>query len=116
LQSKYSSRGAIDRVGVDDAERARARYSADHAVVVTNTGLNATAEARRKSLAGIGIKIDAWNGATLSEIYDKMSTQVPMTYALRPYQLEAANRIDHCLSWQPASARLSSEAKSFVAT
>ncbi len=33
VQCKYSSRGAVDRTGVDDAERARSRYGADHAVV-----------------------------------------------------------------------------------
>lgn len=98
LQCKYSSRGPIDRAGVDDAERARARYGADRAVVVTNTSLNSTAEARRKSLAGIGIKIDAWSGATLSSIFDQMPQRVPSTYALRPYQQEAADRIEESLA------------------
>ena len=94
VQCKYSSRGAIDRTGVDDAERARSRYGADHAVVVTNTSLNATAEARRKSLAGVGIRIDAWTGPTLSAIFEKMPTQVPTTYKLRPYQSEAVNKVE----------------------
>ena len=39
FQCKYSSTGPIDRVGVNDAERARSLYAADHAVVVTNTRL-----------------------------------------------------------------------------
>lgn len=73
LQCKFSSRGAIDRKGVDDAERARSRYGADHAVVVTNTGLNASAESRRKALGSIGIKIDAWTGPTLSSIYEQLA-------------------------------------------
>jgi superfamily II DNA or RNA helicase len=94
LQCKYSSTGPVDRTGVDDAERARARYGADHAVVVTNTSLNSTAEARRKALAGIGIKIDSWSGVTLSKIYDQMPARVPTTYALRPYQQEAVKRIE----------------------
>lgn len=93
LQCKFSSRGAVDRTGVDDAERARSRYGADHAVVVTNTSLNATAEARRKALGGIGIKVDAWAGPTLEAIYAKMPERVPSKYELRPYQLEAAERI-----------------------
>jgi superfamily II DNA or RNA helicase len=93
LQCKFSSRGAVDRTGVDDAERARSRYGADHAVVVTNTSLNATAEARRKALGGIGIKVDAWAGPTLEAIYAKMPARVPSKYELRPYQLEAAERI-----------------------
>lgn len=94
VQCKYSSRGAIDRTGVDDAERARSRYGADHGVVVTNTSLNATAEARRKSLGRIGIKIDAWTGPTLSAIYDQMPAQVPTTYKLRAYQEAAASKIE----------------------
>lgn len=99
LQCKFSSRGAVDRTGVDDAERARSRYGGDHAVVVTNTSLNATAEARRKSLGGIGIKIDAWAGPTLEAIYEKMPARVPSTYDLRPYQVEAAQRIQEDLEY-----------------
>jgi superfamily II DNA or RNA helicase len=97
LQCKFSSRGAVDRTGVDDAERARSRYGADHAVVVTNTSLNATAEARRKALGGIGIKVDAWAGPTLEAIYAKMPARVSSKYELRPYQLEAAQRIQEDL-------------------
>ena len=97
FQCKYSSRGPIDRRGVDDAERARARYGADHAVVVTNTTLNSTAESRRSSLARIGIKIDAWTGATLAMIFEQMAEDVPTNYALRPYQEEAANCIEAAL-------------------
>ncbi|KRQ22490.1 MULTISPECIES: DEAD/DEAH box helicase family protein [Mycobacteroides] len=98
FQCKFSSRGFVNRTGVDDAERARAQYGADHAVIVTNTGLNSTAEARRKALAGIGIKIDVWNGATLSKIFDQMPDSVPETYALRHYQSDAAECIEKDLS------------------
>lgn len=94
VQCKYSSRGAIDRAGVDDAERARSRYSADHAVVVTNTSLNSAADARRKALARVGIKIDAWTGPTLAAIYEQMPTAVPTNYKLRPYQTAAASSIE----------------------
>ena len=94
IQCKFSSKGAIDRAGVDDAERARSRYGADGAVVVTNTSLNATAEARRKSLSSVGIKIDAWTGPTLQAIYEKMPTQVPTTYKLRDYQATAAAAVE----------------------
>ena len=97
VQCKFSSRGAIDRTGVDDAERARSRYGADHAVVVTNTSLNATAEARRQSLSSVGIKIDAWTGPTLQAIYKQMPAQVPTTYKLRDYQSKAAARVEEDL-------------------
>lgn len=94
LQCKYSSRGAVDRTGVDDAERARSRYAADHGVVVTNSRLNATAEARRKALGRIGIRIDAWAGPTLEAIFAQMPDRVPTTYTLRDYQETAADRIE----------------------
>jgi superfamily II DNA or RNA helicase len=93
LQCKFSSRGPIDRTGVDDAERARSRYGADHAVVVTNTSLDGTAEARREALATVGIKIDTWDGPTLTAIYGQMPARVPTRYALREYQREASDRI-----------------------
>lgn len=94
LQCKYSSNGLVDKTGVDDAERARTRYGADCAVVVTNSGLNATAETRRKDLAGIGIKVLVWNGASLEKIFAQMQPDVPSSFTLRPYQTEAADRIE----------------------
>lgn len=94
LQCKFSSRGSVDRKGIDDAERARSRYGADHAAVVTNTSLNGTAETRRKALASIGINIDAWTGPTLSAIFKQMPNRVPTTYKLRGYQQKAADKID----------------------
>lgn len=94
LQCKYSSRGAVDRVGVDDAERARSRYAADKAVVVTNTSLNKAAEARRTDLRGIGVRIDAWSGATLSTLFDRMPDRVPAPYELRDYQRAAADAVE----------------------
>ena len=94
VQCKYSSRGPINRSGVDDAERARSRYGADHAVLVTNTGLNSTAETRRTELGRIGIKIDAWTGPTLAALYEQMPAQVPTTYKLRPYQSDAADSVE----------------------
>lgn len=93
LQCKFSSRGPVDRTGVDDVERARSRYSADHGVIVTNTSLNSTAEARRRALDTIGIRIDAWSGATLEAIFEKMSSRVPYEVHLRSYQTEAADSI-----------------------
>jgi superfamily II DNA or RNA helicase len=94
VQCKWSSRGTIDRVGVDDAERARAQYQADRAVLATNTGLNRTAEERRSALAQVGVKIALWDGATLQAIWDRMPGQVPSRYQLRPYQQAAVDAIE----------------------
>jgi superfamily II DNA or RNA helicase len=89
VQCKWSSRGTIDRTGVDDAERARTQYQADRAVLATNTGLNRTAEERRRALGQIGVKITPWDGQTLQAIWDRMPDRVPSRYELRPYQKAA---------------------------
>ena len=84
----------IDRTGVDDAERARTQYQADRAVLATNTGLNRTAEERRKALGQVGVKITAWDGPTLQAIWDRMPDRVPSRYELRPYQKAAVEAIE----------------------
>ncbi|MBN2177054.1 MAG: DEAD/DEAH box helicase family protein [Demequinaceae bacterium] len=94
IQCKHSSRGPVGRTGVDDAERARARYGADRAVVVTNTSLNSVAEARRRALSRIGIEVESWTGSTLAELFDRMPSRVPAQYALRGYQVEAIERVE----------------------
>ncbi|OKJ89134.1 DEAD/DEAH box helicase family protein [Streptomyces sp. CB02400] len=94
FQCKWSSRGPIGREGVDDLERARTRYRADKSILVTNTSLNRTAEARRQALASIGIKITVWDGPTLASIWERMPSRVPSKYELRPYQRAAVDRIE----------------------
>lgn len=98
VQCKFSSSGAIDRTGVDDADRARTRYGADQAVVVTNTDLNSTAKARAKALGQVGVNIQSWPGAMLTALFERMPPQVPTNYELRPYQSAAAAKIEEDLS------------------
>ncbi|WP_182884443.1 DEAD/DEAH box helicase family protein [Microbispora sp. H10885] len=93
FQCKWSSRKAIDRSGVDDIERARTRYKADRAVLVTNLGLNRSADERRRALESVGIKITVWDGPTLVAIWERMPDRVPTEYALRDYQLKAADAV-----------------------
>ncbi|MFE5621684.1 DEAD/DEAH box helicase family protein [Streptomyces virginiae] len=93
FQCKWKAQGKVDRTGVDDLERARTRYRADRAVLVTNTDVNRAAEERRRALAGVGIPITVWHGATLAEIGDRMPTDVAGQYALRPYQDAAVEAI-----------------------
>ncbi|MFE7352501.1 DEAD/DEAH box helicase family protein [Streptomyces sp. NPDC087769] len=93
FQCKWKAGGKVDRSGVDDLERARTRYRADKAVLITNTDLNAAAEARRVVLNGVGVPISLWHGATLGSIGDQMPETVPAKYALRPYQAEAADAV-----------------------
>ncbi|GAA1014027.1 hypothetical protein Aple_042600 [Acrocarpospora pleiomorpha] len=93
FQCKWSSRRAIDRSGIDEVERARTRYAADRAVLVTNLGLNRSAEERRRALESVGIKITVWDGPTLAAIWERMPDRVPTEYALRDYQLSAADAV-----------------------
>ncbi|MEU5657701.1 DEAD/DEAH box helicase family protein [Streptomyces sp. NPDC047737] len=93
FQCKWKAGGKVDRSGVDDLERARTRYRADKAVLITNTDLNAAAEARRVVLNGVGVPISLWHGATLGSIGDQMPETVPAKYALRPYQAKAADAV-----------------------
>ncbi|MGW3327079.1 DEAD/DEAH box helicase family protein [Streptomyces virginiae] len=94
FQCKWSSRGPVGRDGIDDLERAHSRYRADKAVLVTNTSLNGPAETRRRALAGVGIKITVWDGPTLADIWERMPARVPARFGLRPYQMEAADRVE----------------------
>lgn len=98
IQCKWSLRGSIDVSGVDDAERARTTYGADHAVLATNGTLNGPGQRRLDALSRAGIRIDLWHGTTLTEIWNRMPTEVPIRYKLRPYQIAAADAIDRDLS------------------
>lgn len=98
FQCKWKSRGMVDRSGIDDAERARTRYRADRTVLVTNTGLNRTAEARRQALGSVGVNITVWNGPTLSSIWDRMPRFMPSPYKPRDYQITAVDEIKKGLS------------------
>ncbi|MEU5691383.1 DEAD/DEAH box helicase family protein [Actinosynnema sp. NPDC020468] len=103
FQCKWSSRGLIDREGVDDVERAFTRYRADRGVLVTNTGLRASAEERRAALEGIGVKIAVWDSPTLAEIWTRMPDRVPARYEPRDYQIEAIEAIERDLGTRGAS-------------
>ncbi|WP_035847458.1 DEAD/DEAH box helicase family protein [Kitasatospora azatica] len=97
FQCKWKANGKVDRTGIDDLERARTRYRADKAVLVTNTDVNQAAEERRRALNGVGIPITVWQGATLAAIGDRMPQTVPSQYALRPYQVAAADALERDL-------------------
>ncbi|MFD7668040.1 DEAD/DEAH box helicase family protein [Streptomyces sp. NPDC059788] len=97
FQCKWKATGTADHAGVDDLERARTHYRADKAVLVTNTNITASAEARRKELEGIGVDITLWHGATLHAIGQRMPSHVPTAYSLRPYQERAVAAIERDL-------------------
>jgi superfamily II DNA or RNA helicase len=93
FQCKWKAHGKVDRTGIDDLERARTRYRADKAVLVTNTDVNQAAEERRRTLASVGISISVWQGATLTTIGERMSPMVAQPISLRSYQQDAARAI-----------------------
>ncbi|MGA6158941.1 DEAD/DEAH box helicase family protein [Stenotrophomonas sp. NPDC087984] len=97
FQCKWKAHGTADHAGVDDLERARTHYRADKAVLVTNTDISPSAQARRQELAGVGIDIALWQGATLHAIGQRMPDRVPAPYALRPYQERAVAAIQRDL-------------------
>ncbi|EWC60077.1 DNA/RNA helicase, DEAD/DEAH box type [Actinokineospora spheciospongiae] len=100
FQCKWSSRGAVDRQGVDDLERAFTKYQAEKAVLVTNTGLTKSALERRQALQGVGIKITVWDGPTLEAIWRRMPNRVPNAYRLRDYQGAAVAAVERDLHGQ----------------
>jgi superfamily II DNA or RNA helicase len=93
FQCKWTTRDAVDRAGIDEVERAKAKYSADRAVLVTNARLGNDAIARQRALARIGVQIEAWSGRELLDIFDEVPSRMPSPIRLRPYQEEAVRRV-----------------------
>ncbi len=89
VQNKWSSRPTIDRAGVDEVERAKAKYSADRAVLVTNAEPDAGAWQRKRDLAAVGLRIDFWHGRLLEPMVDEIPARFPTPLILRPYQIAA---------------------------
>ncbi|MCK9921142.1 DEAD/DEAH box helicase family protein [Frankia sp. AgPm24] len=97
FQSKWKAHRSADHDGIDDLERARTHYRADKAVLVTNTDITASAKERRGALAGVGVEIILWHGATLEAIGQQMPDHMPSPYSLRPYQQRAVAAIERDL-------------------
>jgi superfamily II DNA or RNA helicase len=89
LQCKWTSRQTVSRAGVDEVERAKAKYSADRAVLVTNAEPDAAAWARKRDLAAVGIRIDFWLGRLLEPMLAEAPDRFPSPFVLRPYQSSA---------------------------
>lgn len=97
VQCKWSSRGPVDRSGVDDIERARTEYGADRAVLATNTFLNRPAVSRIEALRSVGIDMAIWSGQTLSAIGQEMPERFPAKLVLRDYQDSAVRAVERDL-------------------
>jgi superfamily II DNA or RNA helicase len=93
LQTKWTSRPTINKAGVDEVERAKARYAADRAVLVTNAEPDGTAWRRRQELASVGLRVDFWTGRHLPAMYDEIPDRFPKLLTLRAYQIDAVDAV-----------------------
>jgi superfamily II DNA or RNA helicase len=93
FQCKWTSRQAVGAGGVNEVERAKTKYQADRAVLVTNARVSRDATERRKELARIGVRIDAWDGSDLEELFQSVPSAMPGLFALRRYQSEACEAV-----------------------
>lgn len=94
LQSKWSSRGVIGKAGVNEVERAKAKYHADRAVLVTNALPDRGASERQRQLQSVGVRVDIWHRELLGRMFDELPVTFPRALALRPYQKTAVERLD----------------------
>src|SRR3954452_24671303 len=62
FQCKWSTQLNVGRAAVDEVERAKARYEADRAIVVTNVVPGRAALQRQHALARVNVKIEFWTG------------------------------------------------------
>jgi superfamily II DNA or RNA helicase len=91
FQTKWKSRGSINRAAVDEVSDAQDHYLASRAVVVTNTKPSADAEQRARELLRIGRRIDFWNGSELQGLLDAAAEHPPIV--LRDYQDSAVSAL-----------------------
>lgn len=98
LQTKWKSKGAVDRSAVDEVSNAFEHYGADRAVVVTNTKPSADAEQRAVELRRLGRRIDFWTGSNLQRLFDAAAEHPSMV--LRDYQDAAVSAL-----WAELAAR-----------
>ncbi len=98
LQTKWKSKGSVDRAAVDEVSTAFEHYGASRAAVVTNTKPSADAEQRATELLRIGRQVDFWNGSDLQRLFEAASEHPAML--LRDYQDAAISSL-----WADLQAR-----------
>ncbi|MFI9008510.1 restriction endonuclease [Actinosynnema sp. NPDC053489] len=93
VQCKWKRRGAVGMDAVDEVARARDKYRAHSAVVVTNSRFSPEARRRAASLGAYGPPVPLWSGSDLSAAFDR----VPDTFGglrLRAYQSDARDAVE----------------------
>lgn len=91
MQTKWKSRGSVDRSGVDEVSAAFEHYGASKAVVVTNTKPSSDAEQRAIELLRLGRTIEFWDGQDLQGLFDAATENAPIV--LRDYQDAAVSAL-----------------------
>lgn len=103
IQSKWRKKNkAIPPTVIDEALNAFSIYDANAAVVVTNQHLSPAANSKLKNLQNTGYKIDCWNGDTLKSFAKQVNQYLPEKN-LRPYQIEAVEKVWHDLTTKKKS-------------
>jgi superfamily II DNA or RNA helicase len=89
FQCKWKKSGLVGEDAIREVDAARAFYSADRAVVVTNSVPGQPALAFRRRLLGVGVRVDFWDRTALKKFSKMIPKFTPSRYAPYPYQQEA---------------------------
>jgi superfamily II DNA or RNA helicase len=95
FQAKWKSSGPVPPSAIDEVIKAKAYYRADHAAVATNSHYGPQTRNRQRKLDEAGIRVELWSGKELLDLYgdDRYTLMYLPTPALRPYQINAFERI-----------------------
>lgn len=93
FQCKWKRRGVVGADAVDEVDNARDHYSADQAVVVTNSRFSSDARRRVDILSRIRPSIHLWEGGHLSRSFQGIPSRFG-EITPRPYQAEALWSLD----------------------
>lgn len=90
FQCKWKKSGLVTDQAVREVDAAKAFYSADRAVVVTNRAPGPKAMQHQMALLGVGVRIDFWSDQALAKFASEVIPErAPQRFGLRPYQEEA---------------------------
>lgn len=96
FQCKWKRRDSVNAEAVNEVARARDRYQAHRAVVVTNTRFSPDAKRRASNLNRLGPAVLLWGGADLTGSFVKIPERFGRVIP-RPYQVEAINAMERDL-------------------
>lgn len=98
LQSKFRSSGRVASDALREAARATSSYGADVCVAATNQTFSQDAYQHWESLRSAGIEAYLWDGDALLRHYRELPSESAARRALRPYQVEAVDAVEHSRS------------------